>query len=324
MSRFGNGRVRGFARLTGWAAVGVWAVCGIWAGTSVSSLQAAGETPADAKASTPKSSTKTPAIPGDLAILNGLKKSWQGTSCTAELTVSSGGGALLSAPIAISYSKDVLQWVAFITPPTPCAGSVVLGGTRLGVGSQPSLMLGTPPSLTVGNGPATLTWKKLEKKSTENQPVSVGSLCGGGGGGGGSEDLFGGFAGGMADRPDSKSWDAENPNLLKLEGKMKGKEKSEQGRYTVWLDKSRGYLPVRNERWPDLGAHSVTTWQAKEVTPGHWLPVRWETSAPGRPTIIGEFKNLQCAKQLPSTWFDQKTYPDISAEKPIISQILGK
>lgn len=310
--------------------VGLGLLVGGWLVQDVHPLAAAQATGAAATGETKSAdkaagkASKAAPIPGDLAIVNALKKSWQGISCTAEMTVSSGGGPLLAAPMAISYNKDVLNWVAFITPPTPCAGSVVLGGARLGIGNQPDLLLGTPPTFTVGNGPATLSWKKIEKKPKDGQPASVGSLCSGGGGGSGSDDLFGGFAGGMADRPDNKSWDTENPNLLKLEGKMKGTEKSEQGRYTVWLDKTRGYLPVRNERWPEQGAHSVTTWQAKEVTPGHWLPVHWETSAPGRPTLTGEFKSLRCDKPVPATWFKQASYPDVAAQKPILAVIQSK
>lgn len=269
------------------------------------------------------SATKSPPVPTDLAVVKSLKKSWEGVSCTGELTVSAGGSAMLAAPLAIAYAKDTLSWVAFITPPTPCAGTVVLGGVKLGLGQQPNLMMGTPPGLVIGDAPVALKWKKIEQKPKDGAPVNVGSLCSGNGGGG-SDDMFGGFAGGLADRPDSRTWDTENPSLLKLDGKMKGKEKFEQGRYTVWLDKSKGYLPVRNERWPDQGAKTITTWQPKEVTPGHWLPVRWETVTPGKPTLIGEFKNLRCDAPIPPTWFSQATYPDIASQKPVIAQIQGK
>lgn len=265
---------------------------------------------------------KTP-IPGDLALVNALKKTWEKTSCTGELNVQlAGQGTVLAAPLAISYSKDVLSWVAFITPPTPCSGSVVLGGVRLGPGNQPAVMMGVPPGLVVGGGPSTLQWKKLENKEGENAKVNVGGLCGAQGGG--SDELFSGFAGGMGDRPESRSWDEANPTLLKLEGKLKGKEKSQQGRYAVWLDKSRGYLPVRNEKWPEQGAHVVTTWEPKEVTPGHWLPVKWETVAPGRPSMIGEIRNLRCDRPISPEWFKQSTYPDLAAEKPILQQLQAK
>ncbi|MFM7201853.1 MAG: hypothetical protein ACKO6N_13805 [Myxococcota bacterium] len=266
-------------------------------------------------------SAKAPAVPNDLQLVNGLKKSWNGISCMGELAISMGGSVQLAAPLAIAYNKDVLNWVAFITPPTPCAGTVVQGGVKTGPGNQPSLMMGVPPGMVVGGGPALLSWKKIETKKTPNgQPANVGSLCSGGGGGG-SEDLFSGFTGGLGERPEKRSWDSENPNLLKMEGQLKGEEKAQQGRYTVWLDKSKGWLPVRNEKYPELGAASVTVLEPKEVSPGRWLPARWETTGPGRPTLVGEFKNLRCDKPVPESWFKTATFPDVSSQKAVLQQI---
>jgi len=86
----------------------------------------------------------------------------------------------------------------------------------------------------------------------------------------------------------------------------------------------RGYLPVRSERVPEQGAAVLTRFESKEVTPGHWLPVKWEVSGAGRPTLVGELQELRCDRTLPKGWFDARSYPDVASQASTIRIIRSK
>jgi hypothetical protein len=270
---------------------------------------------------------KAEPVPTDVALLRSLKSSWEGVSCTGDLSFRMGqtGEPLLTAPVAVAYRKEALNWVAFITPPAPCSGTVVLGKVRVGLGNRPAMEIGTPPGMVMGNKPALLTWRKVQQKTGEVQQLSANSLCGAqASDGDGTSGMFGGFAGALGHQPDTKTWDAEHPGWLKLEGRLKGQEKSQQGRYTVWLDKNKGYSPVLSQRVPEQGAPVTTRFEPKEVSPGHWLPAKWEISGAGRPTLVGQFEQLRCDRPLPDGWFESTTYPDVTAQTPVIKSIRQK
>lgn len=265
--------------------------------------------------------TKSRKVPNNIEILQKLQDTWRGVACTGKLEVSMGedSAPMVAAPIAVAFQDNTLKWTAFISPPTPCAGSVILGGVKVGLGNKPDLLVGTPPGMIIGNQPATLTWRKLERSAEESVSSNLNNLCAGQGGD--NSEIFSAFAGGLSHRPDTRSWDTDHPEWLKLEGETRSTDDTVTGRYTVWLDTSKGFLPVRSMRVPLEGAAVVTTFEPREVSPGRWLPIRWKVSGAARATMFGQFTNLQCEKELPPGWFEKETYPDVGSQAPIISRI---
>ena len=263
-------------------------------------------------------------VPGDMALVKALRQSWKGLSCTGELNIAVGDrdAEVLVAPMAIANKGKALKWVAIVTPPSPCAGTMVLGTVEIGLGKHPSLEIGTPPGMIIGEGPALLSWRTISRGGGSSPGGNTGTICGGAQSDRRTAEMFSSFAGGLGHRPEKREWDREHPTLLHLEGRLKdGLAKDEAGRYHVWLDSERGYLPVRSLRKPAQGATVQTVYEPKEVLPGRWLPMKWETSGAGQATVFGTFKNLRCDRPIPDSWFDSKSWKEVESQNEAITFI---